>query len=221
MRDDEAAVGGGEDVDLDARAEPPAQGEVAGPERRLGADASAAMCHLSRIGPRGPSTATGAAEAATAVMQAVAPARRAAGARSRVSKTSVSCGREADASPASPAAMRRGGAVLEHPHMRRRRSSPRRGSRGPWARSGRSRPGNPAAAKRRCSGRSPRVTPPGGAPSAGQRHAAGADAAVGGLAADQVDRRRADEAGDEQAVGPLVEVVRRCRSARSGPCSCR
>ena len=42
----------------------------------------------------------------------------------------------------------------------------------------------------------------------GQRDAAGADGAVGGLAADQVDRRRADEAGDEQALRPQVEVVR-------------
>ena len=36
VRDDEAAVGGDEDVDFEARAEPPAQDEVAGPERRLG-----------------------------------------------------------------------------------------------------------------------------------------------------------------------------------------
>ena len=40
VRHDEAAVGAGEDVDLEARAEPPAEGEVGALERRFAERAS-------------------------------------------------------------------------------------------------------------------------------------------------------------------------------------
>ena len=46
-------------------------------------------------------------------------------------------------------------------------------------------------------------------PQTAERRRRHAHAPSRGCRRDQVDRRRADEAGDEQAVGPVVEVVRR------------
>jgi hypothetical protein len=61
----------------------------------------------------------------------------------------------------------------------------------------------------RCSGRNPIVTAPGAPSNGNATDPPGAHDPAPRLAADHVDRRRPDKPGDEQALRPAVEVVRR------------